>query len=53
MVWGICNGGNVQPSHDGDNDNDDGDVDDDNDDDDDNRYALAIVSCKYMKQKVV
>ena len=41
----------MQPSHDGDNDNDDGDVDDDNGDDD--RYALAIVSCKYMKQKVV
>ena len=43
MVWGICNGGNVQPSHDGDN-NDDDDDDDDNDDDD--RYVFAIVSCK-------
>ena len=47
MVLGICNGGNVQPSHDGDNDDDDGDADDDD------RYAFAIVSCKYMKQKVV
>ena len=49
MVLGICNGGNVQPSHDGDNDDDDVD----GDDDDDDRYAFAIVSCKYMKQKVV